>query len=276
MATSSVSEHVRQSPAADLGSDLAALSCKSLLKSDSLPLWSASSTPTSTAVSSQSLVLPRASAVCHWGQLQPWLDWRGDWWVQAPVVQGCGWLLAGWAEYCTHCWCYPPQCQQGPLAAFTLRCVDGAAVPFLVLETKGKCEEQLPNWSASGWHIQCGGNWMQSAGSACRAAHRCWGSGALKFWGGDRSEYFTHWACVASTRLSSGGEKPWKKPHQISPTDLREDHPEGGVHLLIHPSPLVLLFLNHPESLVLIILGQHFHFKDHPLFKLSLGLGGLL
>ena len=65
-------------------------------------------------------------------------------------------------------------------------------------------------------------------------------------------------------------------PHQIGLTHLREDLPEGGVHLLSHPGPLTLLSLNHPELLVLIILGQPFQFEGQPPFKLSLGLGSFL
>ena len=48
-AASSVSEHMRQSLVADSGPESTALSCELLLKSDSLPLWSASSSLTSAA-----------------------------------------------------------------------------------------------------------------------------------------------------------------------------------------------------------------------------------
>ena len=113
------------------------------------------------------------------------------------------------------------------------------------------------------------------------------GSGALKFWSGVihwvvhpwmhyGGESFTHWACGTSTWLCHSGEKPWKKPHKISLTHLGKDLPECGVHLLNHPGPLVLLFLNHPELLVFIILGQLFQLKGQLQFKLSLDLGGFL
>ena len=121
----------------------------------------------------------------------------------------------------------------------------------------------------------------------CWAAHWHHTSGPLKFWSGDRSECFTHWASGINTRLSSSREKPWKKPHQISLPHLREDLPEGGIHLLSHPGPLVLLSPKHLELLVLIslgqtfpldliIFGQPFQFKGQPLFKLSFGLGDFL
>ena len=62
MAASLVSEHMRQSPVADTGPELAALSSESLLESDMSPLWSASSPMTSTTESlSKSMVLPEAS-----------------------------------------------------------------------------------------------------------------------------------------------------------------------------------------------------------------------
>ena len=48
MAASSVSVHMRQSPVADLGLESTALSCESLLESDSSAPWSASSPLTST------------------------------------------------------------------------------------------------------------------------------------------------------------------------------------------------------------------------------------
>ena len=60
-AATSVSEHVKQSPVADLGPELAALSCESLLEFDSSPFWSVSSTLTFYRESpSQSTVLPKA------------------------------------------------------------------------------------------------------------------------------------------------------------------------------------------------------------------------
>ena len=60
------------------------------------------------------------------------------------------------------------------------------------------------------------------------------------------------------------------------PDSSERGPPKGSVHLLSHPGPLVLLFLNHPESDVLIILGQLFQFKDQPPLKLRPGLGSLL
>ena len=164
----------------------------------------------------------------------------------------------------------------GPLPALTFRCAAGETIPFLMLEIKGHCKEWFPNWSTSCQNIQCRGNWRQSADPMCLAACWCQGSGALQFWSSDGSECFTHWACVTSTRLGSGREKTWKKPHWIGLTHLREDFTEVGIHLLSHPGPLVLLSLSHPESLVLIILGQPFQFEGQPPFKLSLGLGNFL
>ena len=63
MATSSVSEHMRQSSVTDFRPESGALSSESLLESESSPLWSASSQLTSTAESLLwSMVLPTASA----------------------------------------------------------------------------------------------------------------------------------------------------------------------------------------------------------------------
>ena len=47
----------------------------------------------------------------------------------------------------------------GHLVVLTFRCAARGAIPFPVLETEGECKEWLPNWSTSGWDIQCGGNW---------------------------------------------------------------------------------------------------------------------
>ena len=78
-----------------------------------------------------------------------------------------------------------------------------------------------------------------------------------------------------------------EKPHQIGLIHLREDLPEGGVHLLSHPGPLIplflsypdlmtLLFLSHPGSLVLMTLGQPFPYKEQLPLRLSLCLGNCL
>ena len=52
-----------------------------------------------------------------------------------------------------------------------------------------------------------------------------------------------------------------EKASPNEPDSSERGHPDGGVHLLSHLGPLVLLFLNHPESLVLIILGQPIQFE---------------
>ena len=220
----------------------------------------------------------------HWGWWQLWPDWRGDWQAQAPDVGAmAGYQLDGWVAAPTADATFL-NASMSPLATLTFRCAVEGAVPFLVLETKGKCKRQVPNWSASGQNIWHGENWRWGAGLMCWAPHRHWNSGVLKFWSGvihlgicpwlhDGSECFTHWVCKTSTRLGSGREIPRKKPHWIGLTHLREDLPEGGVYLLRYPGLLVLLFLNHPWSLVLIILGQPFQFEGQPPFKLSLGLG---
>ena len=147
------------------------------------------------------------------------------------------------------------------LAALTFRCAAGGAVPFLTLQSKGKCEEWLPNWSASCWDVWCRGNWRWSADLTCWAAHQCQGSGDLKFWSGTGSEHLTHWVCGTSTGPGSGREKPWKKASPNWPHSSERGPLEGGVHLLGLPGLLVLLSLNHTESLVLIILGQPFQFE---------------
>ena len=65
------------------------------------------------------------------------------------------WVLVGWAECCIHCWCCLPFVPVWvPLAALTFRYAAGRAVPFLVLDTKGKCKKQVPNWSADGQNME--------------------------------------------------------------------------------------------------------------------------
>ena len=88
----------------------AALSCESLLKYDSSPLWSVSSQLTSTIESlSWSTVLHKASASSlSLGSVAALIDWKGDWWAQPPVVWGCSWLPTTWMEYCVHC--HGPPC----------------------------------------------------------------------------------------------------------------------------------------------------------------------
>ena len=154
----------------------------------------------------------------------------------------------------------------GPLATWPSCVLPGEQSHFLCLRTRVSAKNGCPTGVLA---AQCRGNWRQSANPTCSAACRCQGSGALKFWTCDRNDCLTHWACGTSTGLGSNREEPWKKCHWISQTHLRQDIPEGGVHLLSNSSPLVLLFLNHSELLVLIILGQPFQFEGQPPFKLS-------
>ena len=66
----------------------------------------------------------------------------------------------------------------GPFVALTFRCAAGGAVPFFTLETKGECQEWLPNWSAGYWDVKCRRNWRWSAAPTSWAACRHWDSGA--------------------------------------------------------------------------------------------------
>ena len=149
----------------------------------------------------------------------------------------------------------------GSLAALTFRYSARWVAPFLALETDGACEEWLPNRSASCWDVWCkgtgGGVLTLHAGLLINAGAVVNSSSEVV----DGNEYFTHWEFRFSTRLSSGREKPWKEPHPISLTHLRQDLPKGGVHLLSHPGALVFLSLNHPESLVLIPLARPSHWS---------------
>ena len=84
--------------------------------------------------------------------------------------------------------------------------------------------------------------------------------------------------------IGSGGENPREKP-ALSYLWLIWERilPEGSVHLLNSPSPLVLFFLSHPGPmvlfflshsipLILMTLGQPFQFEVQFPFKLNLGL----
>ena len=127
MVASLVSGCVRQSPVADSGPESAVLSWESLLESDSLPVI-----PADLYCRLSITIYGAPQGLCSQpvmgGWLQPWLDWRGDCWTQAPIVWGCWWLPAGWAEYCTHCWCFFPWCQHGSSYCFDLQvCCQGSS-----------------------------------------------------------------------------------------------------------------------------------------------------
>ena len=169
------------------------------------------------------------------------------------------WLaISGMGGVLCHCWCCLPWCQCGSYCHFDHQvCCQGSS-PTSYTWGQGWVQRTVAQ-------LEC-----QLLGCPMQREleEECWlymlgwcgyqSSGALKFWSGDRSECFTPWACGTSTRLGSSREKPWEKPHWIGLTHLRKDLPKGCVHLLSYPGPLVLMFLNHPELLVLTILGQPF------------------
>ena len=254
MATSSISKHMRQSPVADSGPGSATLFSESLLKSNLLPLWLASSPLTSTTESlSQSMLLLEASVANLLSGLAAALTGLEGTLMSSDSSCLGLWLATCWMGRVLHQLLMLPS--SVPAWALLLLWPSG------VLPGEQSCFSNLrPRANAkNGCQLECQllgclmqGNWRQSADPTCWAAHGHWGSSVLKFWNGDRSECFIHWVCWSSTRLGSGGEKPWKKPHWIGLTHLRRDLPEGGVHLLSQAGLLVLLSLNHPELLVLM------------------------
>ena len=140
MAASLVSEHVRQSLVADSGPESAALSSQSLLESDSLPLWLASSLLTSESLS-QFMVLPEASAVNLSLGSAAALDWTGGktdglrLWMFWAVA---GYQLDGQSTATTANVAFL-SASMGPLSALMFRCAARGVVPFLVLETEDEC-----------------------------------------------------------------------------------------------------------------------------------------
>ena len=145
MATPSVSEHMRQSPVVDSGPESAALSCKPLLDFDSLPLWLASSRLTSTTESlSWSIVLPKVSASS--GSVVALTGLKG---ILTSSDSSCSelWLATSWMDGVL----WPLLTLPSLVSALASCCFDfqvccWGAVPFLMLETKGECKEQMPNW----------------------------------------------------------------------------------------------------------------------------------
>ena len=99
-----------------------------------------------------------------------------------------------------------------PLAAATLRGTARGTVPFLLLETKGKCKEWLSNWSTSGWTIQ----YRESQGwtTGPWVLEWClWGHPPLVAWW--QWAFHSH-VCEAHTRLGWCREEPKKDPHWVS------------------------------------------------------------
>ena len=123
--------------------------------------------------------------LCSQPVIDIWLDWRGDWQAQAPVVWSCGWLLAGWVEYCTHCWCCLPLCQCRPSCHFDLEVCCLGSSPISCAWDWGwvwKMGAQLECWQL-GYPI-----WEEPQAECCLTAPGCswmlgqWWSQVLEWW----------------------------------------------------------------------------------------------